>query len=129
MFSKQLLDDEFHEELLSECEGLLDHDYNTPIAHVPPSKRARYDNDQIKYVASMDHVGGTLNKQSDTPNIKLTRKYIEPPLDDVWPPPKPNIRQPTKIVDKLEALTNELKINISDADGTRTVLVKVPQEQ
>ncbi|KAF7990053.1 hypothetical protein HCN44_008996 [Aphidius gifuensis] len=133
LFSKQLLDEDFHqygEELLQEFEGLLDHDYNSPIAQMPACKRPRYDNDKCnKYSASMDHVGGTLNKQLDTQNVKLSRKYIEPPLDDVWPPPKQNIAKPAKIVDKLEALTNELKINISDADGTRTVLVKVPQEQ
>lgn len=66
---------------------------------------------------------------SDIMDGKPSRRFIEPPLDDVWPPPKPGGEIATKIVDKLEALTNELKINISDADGTRTVLLKVPQEQ
>jgi cell division septum initiation protein DivIVA len=134
LFTKQQLDEEFQqcgEELLQEFEGLLDHDYNCPIAQVPPYKRSRSDNNQStnKYIASMDHVGGTLNQKSDLPDAKLSRKFIDQPLDDVWPPPKPGGAQSAKIVDKLEAITNELKINISDSDGTRTVLLKVPQEQ
>lgn len=122
------MDDElqqYSEELLQEVDGLLDHDYS-PI--VPVYKRPRYDDDQPpKYSATAE---GTFAKKSEYPDVnKLSKKYIEPPLDDVWPPPKPGDVPGMKVVDKLEALTNELKINISDpADGTRTVLLKVPQD-
>ncbi|XP_015594688.1 cyclic AMP response element-binding protein A [Cephus cinctus] len=131
LFTKQLMDEElqqYGEELLQEVEGLLDHDYS-PVVQVPPHKRARYEVEPgPKYSPSSDHVGGTLL------GLKTERNYIEPPLDDVWPPPPPP-EPPTigknglKTVDKLEALTNELKINISDADGTRTVLLKVPNSE
>lgn len=131
LFTKQLMDEELQQygELLEEVEGLLDHDYS-PVVQVPLYKRPRYDNDQSsKYKANMNHVGGTLNQKTEFSDSKLSKKYTEPPLDDVWPPPKPGAEPAARVVDKLEALTNELKINISDADGTRTVLLKVPQEQ
>ncbi|XP_015125069.1 cyclic AMP-responsive element-binding protein 3-like protein 1 [Diachasma alloeum] len=131
LFTKQLMDEELQQygELLEEVEGLLDHDYS-PVVQVPLYKRPRYDDDQpSKYTTSMSHVGGTLNQKTEFSDSKLSKKYIEPPLDDVWPPPKPGVEPGARVVDKLEALTNELKINISDAEGTRTVLLKVPQEQ
>ncbi|XP_003702804.1 uncharacterized protein LOC100883027 isoform X1 [Megachile rotundata] len=131
LYTKQLMDEElqqYSEELLQEVEGLLDHDYS-PAIQPPLYKRPRMDTEPApKCVSSSDHVGGTLRGRQDVPASKAARKYIEPPLDDVWPPPNPG-GQNTKVVDKLGALTNELKINISDSEGTRTVLLKFPQEQ
>ncbi|XP_046623543.1 cyclic AMP-responsive element-binding protein 3-like protein 1 [Neodiprion virginianus] len=133
LYTKQLLGEDLQlqcgEELLQEVEGLLDHDYNSPALAVPAQKRPRLDPDPAsKMTSPYEYVGGTLGQGSGG-DVKPGRRFIEPPLDDVWPPPKPGGEAATKIVDKLEALTNELKINISDADGTRTVLLKVPQEQ
>lgn len=118
---------QYSEELLQEVEGLLDHDYS-PAIQPPLYKRPRMDMEPApKCVSSSDHVGGTLCGRQEISMSNPARKYIEPPLDDVWPPPNPGGQQ--KVVDKLGALTNELKINISDSEGTRTVLLKVPQEQ
>ncbi|XP_076751200.1 uncharacterized protein LOC143432201 [Xylocopa sonorina] len=131
LYTKQLMDEElqqYSEELVQEVEGLLDHDYS-PAIQAPLYKRPRMDTEPApKCVSSFDHVGGTLCGRQEI-TMKLGRKYIEPPLDDVWPPPNPGGQKNAKVVDKLEALTNELKINISDSEGTRTVLLKVPQEQ
>lgn len=119
----------YGEELLQEVEGLLDHDYS-PAIQPPLYKRARMEIEPAtKCATSSEHVGGTLRRRQEVTRAKPMKKYIEPPLDDVWPPPNPGGQKNTKVVDKLEALTNELKINISDSEGTRTVLVKVPQEQ
>ncbi|XP_031837237.1 uncharacterized protein LOC116429016 [Nomia melanderi] len=130
--TNQLMDEElqqYGEELLQEVEGLLDHDYS-PVIQPPLYKRPRMDMEPSpKCVLSSDHVGGTLCGRQESAIFKSGRKYIEPPLDDVWPPPNPGGQKNGKVVDKLEALTNELKINISDSEGTRTVLLKVPQEQ
>ena len=130
LYTKQLMDEElqqYSEELLQEVEGLLDHDYS-PAIQPPLYKRPRMDMEPApKCVSSSDHVGGTLCGRQEISMSNTARKYIEPPLDDVWPPPNPGGQQ--KVVDKLGALTNELKINISDSEGTRTVLLKVPQEQ
>ncbi|KZC08658.1 PREDICTED: cyclic AMP response element-binding protein A-like [Dufourea novaeangliae] len=130
LYTKQLMDEElqqYSEELLQEVEGLLDHDYS-PVIQPPLYKRPRMDMEPaLKCVSSSHHVGGTLCGRQDAQMLKSGRKYIEPSLDDVWPPP--NLGGQKKVVDKLEALTNELKINISDSEGTRTVLLKVPQEQ
>lgn len=129
---QQLMDEELqqcNEEPLQEVEGLLDHDYG-PVIQMPLCKRARLESETApKYVSSVNHMGGTLGSKSDVVVSKATRKYIEPPLDDVWPPPNPGGQNTARVVDKLEALANELKINISDVEGTRTVLVKVPQEK
>ena len=116
------------EELLPEVEGLMDHDYS-PIRMSTYKKTSYVTESSEKYISSSNLVGGTLGSTTNR-NIKLnpSRKYIEPPLDDNWPPPKPGGISRTKVLDKLEALTNELKINISDAEGTRTVLLKVPQD-
>lgn len=120
---------QYGEELLQEVEGLLDHDYS-PIMQMPLYKRPRLDNEAVpKYVSSMNHVGGTLGLKADLAIPKAKRQYIEPPLDDVWPPPNPGGQKAAKVVDKLEALTNELKINISDVEGTRTVLLKMPHDK
>ncbi|XP_015186621.1 PREDICTED: cyclic AMP response element-binding protein A-like [Polistes dominula] len=137
LYTKQIKDEElqqYSEELLQEVEGLLDHDYS-PVVHMPPYKRPRIENEanNQKFAASSDQVGGLLSGllgNHEMPFMKPSnRQYIEPPLDDVWPPPNPGGKAEPKVVDKLEALTNELKINISDLEGTRTVLVKVPHEQ
>ncbi|PBC29249.1 uncharacterized protein LOC107998728 [Apis cerana] len=132
LYTKQLMDEElqqYSEELLQEVEGLLDHDYS-PTIQPPLYKRPRMDTDSPpKCILSSDHIGGTLCGRQEV-TMKSNRKYIEPPLDDVWPPPNPGGQKNVKkVVDKLEALTNELKINISDSEGMRTVLLKVPQEQ
>lgn len=119
---------QYGEELLQEVEGLLDHDYS-PIIPMPLYKRPRIDNEAIpKYVSSINHVGGTLGLKPDLAISKTKKQYIEPPLDDTWPPPNPGGQKAVK-VDKLEALTNEFKINISDTEGTRTVLVKMPHDK
>ncbi|XP_078034869.1 uncharacterized protein LOC144468926 [Augochlora pura] len=133
LYTKKLMDEElqqYGEELLQEVEGLLDHDYS-PVIQPPLYKRPRLDTEPApKCVSSSDHVGGTLcGRREGGMFFKSNRKYIEHPLDDVWPPPNPGGSKNGKVVDKLEALTNELKINISDSEGTRTVLLKVPQEQ
>ena len=132
LYTKQLMDEElqqYSEELLQEVEGLLDHDYS-PAIQPPLYKRPRMDIEPpSKSVSSSDHVGGTLWGRQEMAVSKPSRKYIDPPLDDVWPPPNPGGQSGAKVVDKLQALTNELKINISDSEGTRTVLLKVPQEQ
>ncbi|CAL7945532.1 unnamed protein product [Xylocopa violacea] len=104
LYTKQLMDEElqqYSEELVQEVEGLLDHDYS-PAIQAPLYKRPRMDTEPApKCISSSDHVGGTLCGRQEI-TMKSGRKYIEPPLDDVWPPPNP---------------------------GTRTVLLKVPQEQ
>ncbi|EFN83508.1 cAMP-responsive element-binding protein 3-like protein 4 [Harpegnathos saltator] len=130
---QQLMDEELQqcdEELLQEVEGLLDHDYG-PVIQMPLCKRARLESETApKYISSVNHVGGTLGSKPDVLASKAARKYIEPPLDDVWPPPNPGgPKTAARVVDKLEALANELKINISDIEGTRTVLVKMPHEK
>ncbi|XP_011866872.1 PREDICTED: cyclic AMP response element-binding protein A-like [Vollenhovia emeryi] len=131
LYTKQLMDEElqqYGEELLQEVEGLLDHDYS-PVIQMPLYKRPRIDSEATpKYVSSMNHVGGTLGLKPDIAISKTTKQYMEPPLDDIWPPPNPGGQKTVK-VDKLEALTNELKINISDTEGTRTVLVKMPHDK
>lgn len=117
---------QYGEELLQEVEGLLDHDYSPAIQI--PYKRPRIDSETTpKYISSTNHVGGTLDSKPDLA-ISKKKQYIEPPLDDTWPPPNPGGQKTVK-VDKLEALTNELKINISDAEGTRTVRVKMPHDK
>lgn len=130
LYTKQLMNEElqqYSEELLQEVEGLLDHDYS-PVVQVPHNKHPRLDTEpSTKCVSSSEHIGGTLCSRQEI--SKLGKKYIDPPLDDVWPPPNPGGQQTARVVDKLEALTNELKINISDSEGTRTVLLKVPHEQ
>ncbi|XP_020286116.1 uncharacterized protein LOC109855862 [Pseudomyrmex gracilis] len=132
LHTKQLIDEElqqYGEELLQEVGGLLDHDYS-PVVQMPLYKRPRLDNEApSKYASSMNHVGGTLGLKPDLAVSKTKGQYMEPPLDDVWPPPNPGGQKTTRVVDKLEALTNELKINISDVEGTRTVFVKMPHDK
>ncbi|XP_011641557.1 probable basic-leucine zipper transcription factor J [Pogonomyrmex barbatus] len=129
LYTKQLMNEELQQygELLQEVEGLLDHDYS-PVIQMPLYKRPRIDNEATpKYISSVNHVGGTLGLKSDLTISKAKKQYIEPPLDDIWPPPNPGGQKTVK-VDQFETFTNELKVNISDAEGTRTVLVKMPQE-
>lgn len=122
---------QYGEELLQEVEGLLDHDYS-PVIQMPLYKRARIDNEAAsspKYISSMNHVGGTLGLKPYSAISKTDKQYIEPPLDDIWPPPNPGGQNTAKIINKIETLTNELKINISDTEGTRTVLVQMPHDK
>lgn len=132
LYTKQLMDEElqqYGEELLQEVEGLLDHDYS-PVMQMPLYKRARIDNEAAgspKYISSMNHVGGTLGLNPYLAISKTSKQYIEPPLDDIWPPPNPGGQNTAKIINKIETLTNELKINISE--GTRTVLVQMPHDK
>ncbi|KAL0123815.1 hypothetical protein PUN28_005976 [Cardiocondyla obscurior] len=131
LYTKQLMDEElqqYGEELLQEVEGLLDHDYS-PIIQMSPYKRARIDSETTpKFVSSIGHVGGTLDLKPNFVISKTKKRYIEPPLDDTWPPPNPGGQKTVK-VEKLEAPTNELKINISDTEGTRTVFVKMSHDK
>ncbi|EFN65022.1 cAMP-responsive element-binding protein 3-like protein 4 [Camponotus floridanus] len=132
LYTKQLMDEElqqYGEELLQEVEGLLDHDYS-PVMQMPLYKRARIDNEAAsspKYISSMNHVGGTLGLNPYLAISKTNKQYIEPPLDDIWPPPNPGGQNTAKVINKIETLTNELKINISE--GTRTVLVQMPHDK
>ncbi|XP_029664917.1 cyclic AMP-responsive element-binding protein 3-like protein 1 [Formica exsecta] len=132
LYTKQLMDEElqqYGEELLQEVEGLLDHDYS-PVMQMPVYKRARIDNEvATKYISSMNHVGGTLGLKPYLTISKTNKQYIEPPLDDIWPPPNPGGRKTVKVINKIETLTNEFKINISDTEGTRTVLVQMPHDK
>lgn len=134
LYTKQLMDEElqqYGEELLQEVEGLLDHDYS-PVMQMPLYKRARIDNEAAsspKYISSMNHVGGTLGLKPYLAISKTNKQYIEPPLDDIWPPPNPGGRKTVKVINKIETLTNEFKINISDTEGTRTVLVQMPHDK
>ncbi|KAL6437155.1 hypothetical protein ACFW04_005022 [Cataglyphis niger] len=132
LYTKQLMDEElqqYGEELLQEVEGLLDHDYS-PVMQMPVYKRARIDSEAAtKYVSSMNHVGGTLGLKPYLAISKTNKQYIEPPLDDVWPPPNPGGQKTVKVINKIETFTNEFKINISDTEGTRTVLVQMPHDK
>nr|CAD7408642.1 unnamed protein product [Timema cristinae] len=47
--------------------------------------------------------------------LHATRNFIVPPIDDAWPPPKHPVA--------------ESKVNITDAGGTRTVVINVPEER
>ncbi|XP_066584576.1 cyclic AMP-responsive element-binding protein 3-like protein 1 [Prorops nasuta] len=92
LYTKQLMDEElqqYGEELLQEVEGLLDHDYS-PI-QIPPYKRPRIMESETvsKYASSTNYVGGTLGARKDIGANPQIRQFIEPPLDDVWPPPNP----------------------------------------
>ncbi|GAB1859015.1 cAMP-responsive element-binding protein 3-like protein 4 [Camponotus japonicus] len=134
LYTKQLMDEElqqYGEELLQEVEGLLDHDYS-PVMQMPLYKRARIDNEAAsspKYISSMNHVGGTLGLKPYLAISKTNKQYIEPPLDDIWPPPNPGGQNTAKVINKIETLNNEFKINISDTEGTRTVLVQMPHDK
>lgn len=106
---------------------LLDHDYDPP-----PSKRSRLNTDT--------------EKDFNSPEEPLMKKeFIIPPVDDVWPSHKvdsslkpkefiiPDVDDewiPNKSVlnERIEELTTEVKVNITDAKGTRTVLITVPKE-
>lgn len=105
----------------------MDHDYDQVM---PSCKRfCSESEDTPKHIPTMNHVGGTLGSKMDVVAPKAKIKYIEPPLDDVWPPPNPGGQRTAKVVDKIEVLSNEVKINISDVEGTRTIFVKVPHEK
>nr|CAD7588548.1 unnamed protein product [Timema genevievae] len=47
--------------------------------------------------------------------LHATRNFIVPPIDDAWPPPKHPVA--------------ETKVNITDAGGTRTIVINVPEER
>lgn len=51
------------------------------------------------------------------------KEFIIPDVDDEWIPNK------SAILDKIESITTEVKVNISDAKGTRTVVIQVPKEK
>lgn len=128
LYTKQIMEKElqqYGEELLQEFEGLMDHDYSN--VQMPSYRKEQFDNKMSKNNILFELVGETFGSGNDI-NINPTLKYIEPPLDDYWPPPKPGGLSETKVVNKLEVLTNKLKINISDTEGIRNVFVNVPQE-
>lgn len=111
---------------------LADHDYDPP-----PSKRSRFRFD--------DHNIRFDNFESYN-DLLLKKNFIVPPVDDAWPekiekevkPPKrfiiPDVDDewvPNKsaLVDRIESITTEVKVNISDSKGTRTVVIQVPKEK
>lgn len=109
---------------MQEVETLLDHDYSSAEEDGPIRKKARFE--------VILPPGECIASKNDYFDVKPGRKYIEPPLDDVWPPPKlgGNDSQKHRVVDKLQALTTELKLNLSDVgDGTHSVLIQIPREQ
>jgi len=84
-----------------------DHDYE-----VPPIKRFRTDERPEDIKPSLLSAG---------------KDYIVPPPDEIWPPPAPGDNHITNMIEK--ALGEEMKVNISDAGGMRTVVLQVPKEQ
>jgi len=84
-----------------------DHDYE-----VPPLKRFRTDERPEDIKPSLLSAG---------------KDYIVPPPDEIWPPPAPGDNRITNMIEK--ALGEEMKVNISDAGGMRTVVLQVPKEQ
>ena len=80
-----------------------DHDYDPP-----PIKRSRV-------IEKTEDIKSSL--------LSVGKDYLVPPSDEIWPPPSPG----DKVVEK--ALEEEIKVNISDAGGTRTIVLKVPKEQ
>jgi hypothetical protein len=83
-----------------------DHDYE------PPPKRSRVDEKPEDINPSLLSVG---------------KNYIVPPPDEIWPPSAPEDGHISNIVEKT--LGEEMKLNISNDGGTRTVLLPVPKEQ
>lgn len=127
LYTKQIMEKElqqYGEELLQEFEGLMDHDYSN--IQVPMYRKEHYDNKLSQKNILSEAIDETFGPGNDI-NSNPTLKYIEPPLDDYRPPPKPGGLSEAKIANKLKALTNELKINISDTDGIRSVFVNGPQ--
>lgn len=84
-----------------------DHDYE-----VPPIKRFRTDERPEDIKPSLLSAG---------------KDYIVPPPDEIWPPPAPGDNHITNMIEK--ALGEEMKVNITDAGGMRTVVLQVPKEQ
>ena len=106
---------------------LVDHDYDPP-----PAKKSRFH----------------FSENEETEEEMLRKKFILPPVDDIWPEPSSVEKVGTKpkefiipdiddewvpkqsvLADKIESLTTEVKVNISDSKGTRTVVIHVPKEQ
>ncbi|XP_069697342.1 cyclic AMP-responsive element-binding protein 3-like protein 1 [Periplaneta americana] len=83
-----------------------DHDYGAP-----PLKRTRKD-DILEDIKPSQLPGG--------------KDYIVPP-DEVWPPSAAGDNVIGNTIEK--ALGEEVKVNITDAGGTRTVVLQVPKEQ
>jgi hypothetical protein len=84
-----------------------DHDYEPP-----PLKRSRIDEKPEDIKPSLLSAG---------------KNYIVPPPDEIWPPPGPEDGHFSNILEK--ALGEEMKVNISNDGGTRTVVLQVPKEQ
>jgi len=133
---------------------LADHDYDPP-----PSKRFRFGtdhgytfNDEFKFDADGFGLSETEVTSSYEDDIKsqildtvheMTKKFgifaekekplISPPVDDVWPPllktdDKKELISPD-VDDEWIPHTTQVKVNISDAKGTRTVVIQVPKEK
>ncbi|KAJ9593430.1 hypothetical protein L9F63_015016 [Diploptera punctata] len=79
-----------------------DHDYDPP-----PLKRSRM-------IERTEDIQPSL--------LSAGKDYIVPPSDEIWPPPSPG----DKVIEK--ALTEEMKVNISDAGGTRTIVLQLKHE-
>ncbi|XP_049836167.1 uncharacterized protein LOC126281333 [Schistocerca gregaria] len=90
-----------------ETAQMEDHDYEPPAA-----KRAR----------------SFLFRQNDLPPDLLADKVdnMMTSLDDSW---SSSFTRNSKIGEKLEEIVEDVKVNVTDAGGTRTVLLQVPQEQ
>jgi hypothetical protein len=87
-----------------------DHDYEPP-----PLKRSRIDDKVEDIMPSL---------------VSSGKEYIVPPSDEIWPPPPPPSPGDSHISNMIEkSLGEEMMVNISDAGGTRTVVLQVPKEQ
>jgi hypothetical protein len=85
-----------------------DHDYEPP-----PLKRSHIDD-------TVEDIKPSL--------LSSGKDYIGPPSDEIWPPPPaPGDSHISNMIEK--ALGEEMKVNISDAGGMRTVVLQVPKEQ
>lgn len=103
---------------------LADHDYDPP-----PSKRNRFRFESFE----------SYNARA------LKKDFIVPPVDDVWPERTDKVAKPKEFIipdvddewiptksalaDKIESITTEVKVNISDSKGTRTVVIQVPKKK
>lgn len=110
---------------------LADHDYDPP-----PSKKSRFQfNDhKIRYTDFQPYDEQPIKKEFIIPPVDDSwphkieepvkpKEFIIPDVDDEWVPSK------SAIIDKIESITTEVKVNISDSKGTRTVVIQVPKEK
>ncbi|PNF18234.1 hypothetical protein B7P43_G16769 [Cryptotermes secundus] len=77
-----------------------DHDYE------PPIKRSHIEETPEDITSSLLYAG---------------KNYIIPPPDEIWPPPEPEDGHISNMLEKH--LGEQMKVNISDSGGTRTVVL------